>query len=237
MDEVTARPNPEQTIVSEPEKPGQQQGSPGAAKKGMPKKTLLLIITLFFAVFALIGLALSMQNQKPQVAEKIPQITPDPVQTVLSVSSAPTPLSTPSAYKTDVVINTGQNAVTSVQLELFYDPKVLTKVDINPGPFFVDPVVKLKTIDPVNGRITYAISVPDQQGVKNGILGQGIVATINFSVLPGQKQTPTYISFLPKTEVSAQDSPSSVLKSTVDAKFTLESVAPIVTPSPTPTGQ
>ncbi len=190
-------------------------------KKGMAIKTFLLILILSFAAFGLLYIAVT-QKPKPAVTQQIPTATvPDPVQTVLTISSLPSPLSTPSAYTTDVVINTGQNSVTSVQLELSYDPKVLTKVNINPGPFFVDPVVNIKTIDAVNGRISFAVSVPTQQGVKNGILGQGIVATINFSVLPGQKSTPIAITFQPKTEVTSEGLTSSALKSTVDANFTL----------------
>ncbi|HYM65439.1 MAG TPA: cohesin domain-containing protein [Candidatus Sulfotelmatobacter sp.] len=236
MDEVAAQPNQPQTPAPAPAPVAQPVVTPPMPepKKGMAKKTLLLIIVLFLVAFGLVGLALYLNNSKPKVTEQVvPQVTPDPVQTVLTISSTPTPLSTPSAYKTDVVINTGQNSVTSVQLELSYDPKVLTKVDINSGSFFPDSVVKIKTIDPVAGRITFVISVPDQQDLRNGVLGQGIIATINFSVLPQQLSTPTSITFLPKTEVSAENMPNSVLKSSVDAKFTLNSFGPTFTPTPT----
>lgn len=230
MDQVTALPNkeePNNNIIEE--KPN----------KGMPKKTFLLILFLFLAVFGLIGLGLYLNNnQKPKATEVIPQVTPDPVQTILTISSNPTPLATVSAYKTDVVINTGQNSVTSVQLELLYDPKVLTKVDIKPGPFFTDSVTELKNIDPVNGRISFVVSVPNKSE-GNGILGQGVVATITFNLIKGQGQTPTYISFLPKSQVTAESIQGSALKSTVDASFTLLSFKPTFTPTPSasPSGQ
>lgn len=204
---------------------------------GMARKTIVLIVVLAVAALGLTLLAIPSQN-KPKPVAQLPKVTPNPLQTVLTISSAPVPLiASQSSFKTDVIINTGQNKVTAVQLELAYDPKVLGQVDINPGAFFIDPTVVIKKIDEKEGRISFALKIsPNQSGVLGGgVLGQGILAVINFKVEPSQKQTPTSILFLPKTEVSSQDLPGSTLKSTINAGFSLRNfITPTPTLTPTP---
>lgn len=202
-------------------------------KGGFPIKTFLLILILALITVGLVTLALLPKKTAPTPAP-IAKITPNPVQTTLTISSTPVAEATPSAYKTDVIVNTGQNNITSVQLELVFDPKVLTKVDIQPGSFFINPVVALKNIDIETGRITYVISPADGAGV----LGQGILAKISFSVVPEKKGVPTTIDFLPKTQVNAEETTESVLKLSVGAKFTLGTVPTlIVSPTATPSAQ
>nr|MBI5455954.1 hypothetical protein [Candidatus Levybacteria bacterium] len=196
-------------------------------KGGFPIKTLLLIITLALITVGLVILAVMPKQPKSEPTPQV-QITPNPIQTVLTISSVPVPQATPSSYTTDVVINTGQSNVTSVQLELSYDPDILTKVDITPGSFFINPRVELKNIDETNGRITFALSSSDNQGA----LGQGLLARISFKTL--KKNVSTTIDFLPKTKVSAKDTAESVLKSTVKATFNL-SPTPTIIASPTAT--
>lgn len=197
-------------------------------KGGFPIKTLLLIIVLALITAGLVVLALMPQKPTPEPLP-VTNITPNPIQTTLTISSTPVAGSTPSAYTTDVIVNTGQNNITSVQLELSYDPKVLANVDIEPGSFFTNPVIALKTIDKINGRIAYAISPAD--GV--GVLGQGILAKISFKTL--KKNVSTAIDFLPKTQVNAEETTESVLKSTIGALFNLGTVPTlIVSPTATP---
>lgn len=217
--EPTAKTVP---TVSVPEKPH---------KGGFPMKTLLLIIVLALITTGLVTLALLPKKPAPEPTP-VTQITPNPAQTILTISSTPIPQATPSSYTTDVVINTGQNKVTSVQLELSFDPNILTKVDITPGAFFINPSVELKNIDMENGRITYAISPGDGTGA----LGQGILAKISFTA--AKNSTLTTIDFLPKTKVTAEDVLESVLKSSIGASFILGTVPTlIVTPTATPSAR
>ena len=196
-------------------------------KGGFSIKTLLLIITLALVTVGLVILAVMPKQPKNEPTPQT-QITPNPIQTILTISSVPVPQATPSAYTTDVIINTGQSNVISVQLELSYDPTVLTKVDITPGSFFINPKVELKNIDEANGRITFALSSSDNQGV----LGQGILAKISFKTL--KKNGSTAIDFLPKTKVSAEGISESVLRSSVGALFNL-GIIPTLIVSPTAT--
>lgn len=225
-------PENQQTTTQPPtQTPPSVQAEP-TSSHGFPKKTILLIVILTLITVGLVALALMPKKPAPAEPSPVTQITPNPVQTILTISSTPIPQSTPSAYITDVVINTGQNKVTSAQLELSYDPAVLTKVDIESGSFFINPKVVLKNIDEKEGRITFALSSSDTQGA----LGQGILAKISFTIL--KKNVSTTIDFLPKTKVSAEGVSESVLKTSVGALFTLGTVPTlIVTPTATPSGR
>lgn len=203
-------------------------------KSGIPVKTLLLIIVLAIVAFGLVTFALVINRNNPSEQTQItpspseePQTLSDPVQTTLIISSSPVKLSTPSAYSTDIVINTGQDAVNKVQLEIAYDPKILTKVDIDAGPFFTDPQVFLKNIDSGNGRISFALGV--QEG-ENGVLGQGVLAKLSFTAI--QKSATASVTLLPKTQVTADGYSESVLKSTIDGLFNLNTA-----PKATATGR
>src|SRR5258708_9913131 len=48
-----------------------------------------------------------------------------------------------------------------VQFELAYDPLALTVYQITPGTFFTNPTVAFENIDPIAGRISYALACPD----------------------------------------------------------------------------
>ena len=192
------------------------------------RKTILLIIFLALITLALLYAAISSKTNNPS-PNKMQSVNTEAAQTTLEISPNLIKDATSSAYKTVVSINTGQNKVTSVQLELSFDPNVLTKVDILPGTFFENPNIFLKTVDEVNGRISYAIGVlPCQDGVS----GKGILANISFSTLPSLKNISTTINFEPKTQVSGEDSSVSILKTSSGTSFILNKTL-IGTPSST----
>lgn len=172
----------------------------------MSKRTLALIIILVVITGVLVALAVT-----PEKKPVTPVIVPTPTsvaQTALAFS--PNPLTIASASATvDVLVDTQTNPVTAVQLELSYDPKVITSIDVKPGSFFTNPAELLKTIDAKEGKISYALGILPSDVAKKG---QGIVATISFrtNLKVGQ---PTQINFLPKTLVTASGITQSVLKS------------------------
>jgi hypothetical protein len=186
----------------------------------MPKKTLILIVLLVIVTIGLLVIAL-MPNLKTSAPVKPAPVSSVPayLQTELAFS---TPVNTLNTYSTDVLISSGSNKTTAVQLEISYDPKVLTNVDIVPGSFFTTPVVLLKKIDTVNGRISYALGISPSQKPTSG---NGTVATITFSPVATTTATQTPIIFEPKTEATAVGYAPSVLKQTTNV---------IVTFSPTP---
>ncbi len=191
----------------------------------MSKRTLFLIFALFIITFVLLVLALyNPYSSNPKSPTQTITVPKEPIaQTILSfdiLSSTPSSSSTQSAlqtYSLPINIETGKNKATAVQLELQYDPKVLTNVVVTPGVFFKNPVVLLNQIDVKTGRISYAfgIGLADQ-----GVGGKGVVATITFDTKAGLPQQ-TQILFLPKTLVTAEGINESVLKLTNSATFTV----------------
>jgi hypothetical protein len=185
----------------------------------MSKRTLFLIFALIIITFVLLMTAI-YQPQTPKTA----QITPAPVesveQTILSFGNPVIATSSSASilsYSLPVNITTGKNKVTAVQLELQFDPLLLSNIAVTPDSFFLNPSVLLNQIDYKTGRISYAFGIgPTGQG----ITGQGTVANLTFSVKAG---TPvkTAIIFLPKTLVTAEGISKSVLKEASVGQFTV----------------
>lgn len=174
----------------------------------MARHTFLLILCITIISASLIGTGASLSYNKLKNASLK---TPSNQQTSLALK--PNPLyvltteknASPSAV--NIQINTKKNKVTAVQLELSYDPTLLTDVNIIPGPFFTSPSVLLKEIK--NGTILYSLGVaPGSSGKK----GKGIIATVTFRI-NSTKSTITPLLFLPKTMVAADGETKSVLKS------------------------
>lgn len=165
-------------------------------------RTFILILILVASVTWLLILAVNPnKTSEPQVTA-----TPSPAQSVLTLSDEG--LSTSSARTVNVNIDTGTNKVTGVQIELSYDPKVLTSVDIKPGTFFENPVILLKEINIKEGTVSLALGVSPGLG---GIYGSGTAAVLTFNTASDSGETT--ISFLPKTLVSGEGIIQSVLKS------------------------
>lgn len=199
---------------------------PVQAKKGMPKQTLAFITFLIAVTLLLVGLAI--YTQKPQLpvpsAKPSGAAFPSYAHTTLTLT---TPSKNPNLgnYAADVNITTNEDKVTAVQLEMSYDPKALTNVDIKPGSFIQSPVVLLKKVDQINGRISLTLGIPLGQ---KGISGTGTVATISFNEIATAKGS-TVIDFLPKTAATAQGIAQSVLKTSTGSLFFVNQN---VTPSP-----
>ena len=184
----------------------------------MSKRTLFLIFALFVITGVLLALALyTPSNPKPIPTVTVPKESIE--QTVLSFGEPAAASSSAAAlnYSIPINITTGKNKVTAVQLEMQFDPKVLTNVSVTPGIFFKNPNVLLNQIDAKTGRITYAFGIGP---LDQGVVGTGIAATLNFSVKAGAPQQTT-ILFLPKTLVTAEGEAESVLKEANVAIFTV----------------
>ncbi len=187
----------------------------------MSKKTLALILILLALTVLLVVIALITRNsgKTTDTGTQTPQssttTTPAPVigNTVLSMS--PNPVTTATAGSAsataDVLINTNGDLVTAIQLEIAYDPKVLTNMRVAPGNFFSTPnVLPVGGVNAQTGRITFMLVPSNIREAKNGT---GTVATLTFTPnrAAGVSQTP--ITILEKSLVSARGQTLSVLKS------------------------
>lgn len=176
----------------------------------MTRKIELLIILLLLIAIPL-GISFFFANPKPKKETASP--TKKPVEKIASgqttLAFAPSPYTiSSSSGSLNIIITAEEDMVTAAQLEITYDPKVLSNVAILPGTFFVNPLQLIKNVDRTKGKIVYAVGVSPTAAAQKGA---GIVATITFTanLATGEK---TDISFSPKTLVTAEGVRTSILK-------------------------
>ena len=223
MEENTAQPIQANQTTAEVQTPAVPVAHAETKTGWMPRKTFFLILLLTLVTIVLLAIAL-LPNLKSPLVTKPTTTTPALAYAKTNLSLSTPLTATPSGYKTDVQISTGKNEATAVQLEIVYDPKILTNVDIQPGSFFTDPTILLKQIDSVKGKITYVLGIGLGQ---KAVTGNGTVATITFSQISGQTKIKTPINFGAKTVVTAVGYPQSVLLKSTGVLF---SIAPTPTP-------
>ena len=185
-------------------------------------KTPILITALVALTILLVVLAIFPNRHSISLPRNIiPKV--DNAKTLLSIEN---PLevmdATASAktYSANIDVDSSSDKLTAVQIELKYDPQVLTQVDITPGNFFQNPVVLLKRIDGVNGTVSYALGVTG-----DAVSGKGVVAKLEFSQAPAPISDTyfTSIDFLSKSTVAAEDSDKTVLKKSTGVGFSINS--------------
>ena len=164
------------------------------------QKTLILIGGL--ALITIILLIAAVFVGLPQ--KSTPKTTPVVLKTILNISK---PVASSSAYSADITLTTERKNVTAVQLELTFDPKVLTQVDIKSGSYFPDPVILSKKIDPLKGRITYILGIG--LGQKPIASNKGTIAVLSFT--PLLKSGIATISFLPTSRLTVSGQVHTVL--------------------------
>ena len=170
-------------------------------------KTPLLIAGLVILTGVL--LALSLNSKKSSLPPDSKEVKRDFAKTSLTISDDVRVSTVSGTYEVDINIDTGDNLVTGAQIELTYDPEILTDLDINQGDFLTEPQIILKDIDNQTGRASFVLGIrPEQQAVS----GTGVIAVVSFSKTGTE---PASINFLPQTLISAEGFDQSVLKETV----------------------
>lgn len=173
------------------------------------KRTLALIIVLTLITATLLYLAIRQEQPAPSVTIA-PTPTVSPAHTTLAL--IPQTASTAAYQTVAVMIDSHSNKVSGTQINLAYDPTVLSNVSVKLGTYFTNPSILLNTVDTKNGRITLVLGI---QPNALQATGSGTIATVSYTLLPTTKSS-TQISFLPKTAVTQEGELSSVLASTSD---------------------
>lgn len=202
----------------------------------MSKKTIgliviLLILTIVLVVVALMTRPTGTSNQQETSTAASPTPFP-PGHTSLSLSPNPvypSGVGSTSATTVDVLIDTGGDEVRSVQLEIAYDPLLITNVALQPGSFFENPsILPVGGVNQNTGRITYAI-VPSS--FSESKTGTGVVATLSFVPRLSAANPSTEIVLLDKSLVSGQARGQNVLVKTANTTVTLRPTTPAATNS------
>ena len=183
----------------------------------MPKKTIALIsglvlVTLILFVVALRASKTTNQSQTPTTTTQQTQTQVTPTlamaHSVLTMSPNPVNILPGGQGQVSVNIDTSDNDDTAVQLELAYDPNVITNVKVTPGPLFQNPVILIDKNNVQTGRYTYAFGItPNHPTVR----GTGAVATITFTAK--NTRGSSQLALLPTSLVTARGISASVMKS------------------------
>ena len=172
----------------------------------MSKTTVTLTVVLCIFIGALIYIIF---NLKPttliQTITQLAAVTPKTKDTTLSFSTTEQSFRPGQTFTVAVLLHNPDVHLSLTQLELAYDPTVLTVDSLTPGPFFVNPLIDLQKIDFSTGRISYALhcssSQPTAKPADCTDLTSPTVAVVTFSISPYATKSETRLSFLPKTVI------------------------------------
>jgi hypothetical protein len=175
----------------------------------MSKTTTTLFVILILFVGLLLFVLFGMKQNSIIKSFMQPSDTPIPYQdTTLTLSTNATSFSPGQTVTAAVLIHNTNPEPSLAQLEIAYDPLTITVESVSPGNFFRNPTIALQNIDPVAGRISYALRCPaSQQTVSHTSCvdeTSETLATITFSINRYTIQNTATISFLPKTVVRVQ---------------------------------
>ncbi len=182
-------------------------------------RTKLLYIAGVLGIFSVVGILLwtIIADSKDAVITIFSQPTPTPISQKISrenLARANLNLVFVSPTSVAVFLDPKEELISAVQLQLKYDPNVLTDVDIIPGTLFPRPVVLTKKIDSEKGTIFYVIGVSLESN--NPVVSKGTVATISFVRKSTEK---TKISFLPLTKVTSFGIDQSILNTATEVEI------------------
>ena len=168
-------------------------------------KTWILVTVLIFFTISLLALSFKAKTPVPKPTVKQKVVEKNIPSTFLGISDEIRISTRSGIYEVDVNIDSGENQLNSVELQLSYDSKALVRVDLRPGNFFKDPVQILNKINEKEGIISYAVQNTSESFPKT----KGVIAIITFSKI---KTGPTYIDFLPQTLATSKGSYESLIK-------------------------
>ena len=188
--------------------------------RNIPGKTLILIAVLVTLTVVLLGIAIKLGSKTPP-QRSLASLTPTPmIEKTAFISFSPSNLdltlaTTPSAT-VDIITTTGKNPITGAQVEIAYDPTVISNVNVLPpdtttalfGP--VGSYINLFTDLKTPGKISFALAI-NANG--NPVVGAGSIGKISFSLVKGASPTAT-MTFGKGTVVTAKTTQQSVLNST-----------------------
>ncbi len=170
----------------------------------MSKKLILLLLLLTLAI----AIYLVRIPQKPTIiSSPIPLISFSPTPTLpaeSSLSFIPDTIYTPAGQKGEarIQLNSQTEYPLGAQLELAYDPAILTEITLTPGALFPKSTVLLNNNDEATGRISYAISLDKNEKPQNF---SGTTTILKFKIKKNIIPNQTAIYFLPKTAIITKD--------------------------------
>jgi hypothetical protein len=199
----------------------------------MSKTTIFLLIVLLTVIGLLLTVVYGKQQNPIITSITKPLITRlTPADSSLTFSTNEQSVRPGQTVTVAVLIHNPNPQPAVTQLELAYDPTVVTIDTITPGTFFDKSMIALQTIDPIAGRISYALRCSNVQNPNADCINSSssTVATITMSINSYTIQNSTTLSFLPKTVIRT-DTGRDLLKKTTDLKLMItKAFIPVASP-------
>lgn len=168
-------------------------------------------------LLTIVGIGIVVLSKKSHIY--IPPSLSQTVKADTTLSLSPNPLLLSSETgSVDVVIDTGSNSVSFVQIKLLFDPKYLSDMRVTQGPFLQEADILNTFVNQDLGTLTYILALPKNT---KAIQGKGTIATITFktTLKPDEK---TALSFMKETLVTNDTFVGTVLKKTNGTKIIRE---------------
>jgi hypothetical protein len=172
----------------------------------MSKTTFALFVILLIFLGILVYVVYWIKPSEILTTFTKPVISPTkPASASLSFSTTEQNIHRGQTVSVAVLLHNFNTHPSVVQLEIEYNPADVTITSLMPGTFFTNPTVALQNVDPVTGRISYALHCPIDP-MTNNIANcvnpdSPTVAIINLLVNPYAIKDSTTLSFLPKTVI------------------------------------
>jgi hypothetical protein len=202
----------------------------------MSKTTIFLLFLLFIALGILLYIVYGAKNKSfiTSIAAPIRSVV-NPINTKLYFSTNEQIIQPGQTVTVAVLVHSTNPHPSIVQLEISYDPNMLIVDSVMPGTFFTNPDVALQNIDPITGRISYALHCPSSNtsNTTNDCVNgdSSTVAVLTFTANRYAFKNTTMLSFLPKTLVRTSNG-RDVLQSTSGLTLTIgKSLYPVASSS------
>lgn len=174
---------------------------------------------ILFAALAIVAvlLFLGLTRNKSFLSQQPKKVVPSG-HTTLSLSPAVIS-DTQSPATVDVLIDSKGDLITAVQLDIAYDPAVITDLSIQSGDFFEESqILPLSPQKENSGKATFIITPANIQEIKSG---KGTLAKLVFYPKKTGDKHSTTISILETSLVTARGISASVLRKVGSATITL----------------
>lgn len=195
---------------------------------------LLFLLLLCVSFYVFVQYSPSIESRLPKLNESVEE-QDTLAKGTLSLAPDVQSLLPGQTGAVEVFITTENSTPTIIQFEIAYDPLTVTPLQITPGAYFTNPIVVLNSVNPRNGRISYALKCSaDYKKDPNAKCGNNqvdSVARITFTVNPGIRLNETTFDILPKTLLETKEA-NKVILQTKNAKINIEGIViPPASPS------
>lgn len=166
-----------------------------------PSSRRAILILIICALFiSCVGILYRLQKKTTNSTRQDTELFFSPVKPIQRESRASIPIH----------IRTGANTVSAVELHIRYDPKLLTNVTIEPGPFFQNPTILARSVNADTGKVILTI------GSLSPRRGEDEIATLQGTMITSATSSTMTLIFDPGTKVAALGETTNVVKKTTN---------------------